>query len=71
MKSSKKKKKLPYTEREMITYLYEENKTLKREIRKLKKERLDLLSKISRFKTLSNPEYYSWDVPAIGAPHGW
>lgn len=36
----------------MIAYLYKENKSLEKEIIKLEKERLYLLSKLSKFKDI-------------------
>lgn len=65
-----KHKKLSFTEREMIQYLYNENKSLKRANERLEKENDMLRAELNTYRD-GIDVYDCWDEPAIGAPHGW
>ena len=65
---ARKTKKLPFSEREMIQYLYSQNKVLEKENARLSSENVRLKCELDTYRTGIQ---CSWDEPAIGAPHGW
>lgn len=65
---ARKTKKLTFSEREMIQYLYNQNKELEKENARLSSENARLKYEFDTYKTGIQ---CSWDEPAIGASHGW